>query len=60
MLTWHLDIILYSYSDDYDKYVFHMQKNAKKYGKCGLVWGNIRKKTVSMFIIYRHFYVKQL
>lgn len=29
-----------------------MQKNAKKYGKCGLVWGNIRKKTVSMFIIY--------
>ncbi|XP_057638877.1 mis18-binding protein 1 [Chionomys nivalis] len=33
-------------SDDYDKYVFHMQKNAKKYGKCGLVWGNIRKKTV--------------
>ncbi|XP_038192742.1 mis18-binding protein 1 [Arvicola amphibius] len=33
-------------SDDYDKYVFHMQKNAKKYGKCGLVWGNVRKKTV--------------
>ncbi|XP_013210654.1 mis18-binding protein 1 [Microtus ochrogaster] len=33
-------------SEDYDKYVFHMQKNAKKYGKCGLVWGNIRKKTV--------------
>lgn len=34
-------------SDDYDKYVFHMQKNAKKYGKSnGFVWGNIRKKTV--------------
>lgn len=28
-----------------------MQKNAKKYGKSngGLVWGNIRKKTVSVF-----------
>ncbi|EGV96873.1 Kinetochore-associated protein KNL-2-like [Cricetulus griseus] len=35
-------------SDDYDKYVFHMQKNAKKFGrrKGGLAWGNIRKKTV--------------
>ncbi|XP_052594570.1 mis18-binding protein 1 isoform X1 [Peromyscus californicus insignis] len=34
-------------SDDYDKYVFHMQKNAKKCGKSnGFVWGNIRKKTV--------------
>ncbi|KAL6059512.1 hypothetical protein STEG23_011185, partial [Scotinomys teguina] len=34
-------------SDDYDKYVFQMQKNAKKHGKSnGFVWGNIRKKTV--------------
>ncbi|XP_040598949.1 mis18-binding protein 1 isoform X2 [Mesocricetus auratus] len=35
-------------SDDYDKYVFHMQKNAKKFGKRngGLAWGNIRKKAV--------------
>ncbi|XP_076797941.1 mis18-binding protein 1 isoform X2 [Arvicanthis niloticus] len=34
--------------NDCDKYVYHMQKNAKKYGKSkgGLVWGNIRKKTV--------------
>ncbi|XP_052041726.1 mis18-binding protein 1 [Apodemus sylvaticus] len=34
--------------NDCDKYVYHMQKNAKKYGKCNgsLVWGNIRKKTV--------------
>ncbi|XP_031211628.1 mis18-binding protein 1 isoform X2 [Mastomys coucha] len=34
--------------NDCDKYVYHMQKNAKKYGKNkgGLVWGNIRKKTV--------------
>ena len=31
-----------------DRYVYQMQKNAKKYGKSngGLVWGNIRKKTV--------------
>ncbi|CAH6839440.1 Mis18bp1 [Phodopus roborovskii] len=35
-------------SDDYDKYVFHLQKDAKKFGKRngGLTWGNIRKKTV--------------
>ncbi|XP_036062456.1 mis18-binding protein 1 isoform X2 [Onychomys torridus] len=34
-------------SDDYDKYVYHVQKNAKKHGKSnGIVWGNIRKKTV--------------
>ncbi|XP_051002818.1 mis18-binding protein 1 [Acomys russatus] len=34
--------------DDCDKYVYHMQKNAKKCGKSngGLVWGNIRKKAV--------------
>ncbi|KAM6201411.1 mis18-binding protein 1 [Rhynchocyon petersi] len=29
--------------DDCDKYVFHMQKNHKS----GIVWGNIRKKTVA-------------
>ncbi|XP_021057668.1 mis18-binding protein 1 [Mus pahari] len=34
--------------NDCDKYVYQMQKHAKKYGKSngGLVWGNIRKKTV--------------
>lgn len=34
--------------DDCDKYVFHMQKNDKKYckNKSGLVWGNIKKKKV--------------
>ncbi|XP_028638315.1 mis18-binding protein 1 [Grammomys surdaster] len=34
--------------NDCDKYVYHMQKNAKKCSKSkgGLVWGNIRKKTV--------------
>ncbi|XP_008853767.1 mis18-binding protein 1 isoform X2 [Nannospalax galili] len=34
--------------DDCDKYVFHMQKNGKKYSKSkgGLVWGNIKKKKV--------------
>lgn len=34
--------------NDCDKYVYHMQKNAKKYGKSNgsLVWSNIRKKTV--------------
>lgn len=34
--------------NDCDKYIYHMQKNAKKYGKSNgnLVWGNIRKKTV--------------
>lgn len=38
-----------------------MQKNAKKYGKSNgnLVWGNIRKKTVSVFIIYPTLYVEQ-
>ncbi|XP_021512893.1 mis18-binding protein 1 isoform X1 [Meriones unguiculatus] len=34
--------------DDCDKYVYYMQKDAKKYGKNNghLVWGNIRKKPV--------------
>uniref|UniRef100_G3SN14 Mis18-binding protein 1 n=1 Tax=Loxodonta africana TaxID=9785 RepID=G3SN14_LOXAF len=30
--------------NDCDKYVFHMQKNHKNNG--GIVWGNVRKKTV--------------
>ncbi|KAL1789719.1 mis18-binding protein 1 [Sigmodon hispidus] len=34
-------------SDVYEKYVFHLQKNAKKAkSKGGLVWGNIQKKRV--------------
>lgn len=44
------EIILYSNRDDCDKYVFRMQKNHKSKG--GIVWGNIKKKTVSTFILH--------
>uniref|UniRef100_A0A8C5LES9 Mis18-binding protein 1 n=1 Tax=Jaculus jaculus TaxID=51337 RepID=A0A8C5LES9_JACJA len=35
--------------DDCDKYVYHMQKEGKKYGNSngGLVWGNIKKKKIA-------------
>lgn len=44
---------MYLNRDDCDKYVFHMQKNHKSKG--GAVWGIIKKKTVSMFILHTRF-----
>lgn len=41
---------MYSNRNDCDKYVFRMQKTHKSKG--GIVWGNIKKKKVSLFILH--------